>query len=70
MMLLFHAAVIMLPMALLFDSNSKLVATLTLTKDFPPLYYRQHKWPVASVRTGELKKGDKYLHDARNLRDE
>ena len=37
------------------------------------LYYRQHKWPVASGRTGEsgeLKKGDKYLHDARNRRGE
>jgi hypothetical protein len=34
---LFHAVVIMVPTALLFESDSKLVATLTFTKDFPPL---------------------------------
>jgi hypothetical protein len=40
MPLVFHAVAIMVPTAraMLIESNSKLVATLTLTKDFPPLF--------------------------------
>jgi hypothetical protein len=61
--------IIALPLVvLLFESNSELVATLTLARDFPLLSSIDDindQWPPSV----QAKKGNNYLHGAQNLRD-